>query len=67
MILHLHRPVVGEVLAYATATEKEHHFVLWIVFAITASFLYNERRTEKICTAVVERVSGKGKSTGAGK
>ena len=24
MILHLHRPVVGEVLAYVTATEKEH-------------------------------------------
>ena len=57
--------------AYKYITEisrkKEHHFVLWIVFAITASFLYNERRTEKICTAVVERVSGKGKSTGAGK
>ena len=50
-----------------TSRKKEYHFVLWIVFAITASFLYNERRTEKICTAVVERVSGKGKSTGAGK
>ena len=24
MILHLHRPVVGDVLAYVTATEKEH-------------------------------------------
>ena len=39
-------PFRSDTTAYKYITEtsrkKEYHFVLWIVFAITASFLYNK-------------------------
>ena len=46
---------------YITETfrKKEHHFVLWIVFAITASFLHNKNVINGDIISKVQNMKGK--------
>ena len=42
-----------------TSRKKEYHFVLWIVFAITASFLYNKNVINGDIISKVQNMKGK--------
>ena len=56
-------PFRSDTTAYKYITEtsrkKEHHFVLWIVFAITASFLHNKNVINGDIISKVQNMKGK--------
>ncbi|RHO16641.1 hypothetical protein DW955_07095 [Ruminococcus sp. AM45-9BH] len=56
-------PFRSDTTAYKYITEtsrkKEYHFVLWIVFAITASFLYNKNIINGDIISKVQNMKGK--------